>query len=259
LREAIAPFTPTPADSVMLDLLEDAPEFCGRLTPQSFVEMLGKLQPRLYSVASSMLVHGEVAHLFVSSVQYTSRNRVWKGVCTSYLAERLALRETVPVFVQPARHFHLPADPGAAVIMIGAGTGVAPFRAFLEERTALGCPGRNWLFLGQLHEATGFYYREDWLRFLNSGILTRLDTAFAEDCQQWKRMQDRLLERGSDLWQWINDGAFIYLCGDARMLAPAVDAVLARIAGQHGGLSCEQAQAFVQTLRDRKQYRRDVY
>jgi len=260
LREVIAEFCGLmPAACDALDLLEAAPEFCRKLTGQDFVDLLTKLQPRLYSLASSMRAHGEVGHLFVSSVEYECCGRVRKGVCTSYLAERLELFSTVTVFVHSAVHFHLPPDPDAAVIMIGAGTGVAPFRAFLEERRALGCRGKNWLFFGQRHETTGFYYREEWQDFERSGALTRLDTAFADDQPERIYVQHRMIEHGPELWRWLRDGAYLYLCGDARAVAPAVDTALERIAAQCGHLSPQEAAVFVQTLREQKRYRRDVY
>jgi sulfite reductase (NADPH) flavoprotein alpha-component len=206
-----------------------------------------------------MRLHGAVAQLFVSSIEYECLGRLRKGVCTSYLAERVALLSTVPAFVHAAGHFHLPNDPNAAVIMVGAGTGVAPFRAFLEDRRALGSNGRSWLFYGQRHRATGYYYRDDWLDFLRTGVLTQLDTAFSHDQPERIYVQHRMLERAPELWTWLRHGAHVYLCGAARTLAPGVDAALEQIAAQYGYLSPAQAAAFVQTLRETKRYRRDVY
>lgn len=165
----------------------------------------------------------------------------------------------MPVFVHAAPHFHLPAEPEAAVIMIGAGTGVAPFRAFLDDRSALGCRGSNWLFFGQSHEATGFYYRDDWFDFLRRGVLTQLDTAFSHDQPERIYVPGRMIERAPALWRWLRDGAYVYLCGDPRALAPAVDAALERIAAQCGHLSPQAAAVFIHTLHERKRYRRDVY
>ena len=264
LREAVADLVPREERDALtnrepLDLLDAAPEFCREITPQGFVNLLPKLQPRLYSLASSMRVHGTVAQLFVSSVEYESGGRLRRGVCTSYLSDRVALLATVPVFIHAAPHFHLPLDANAAVIMIGAGTGVAPFRAFLEERAALRAEGRSWLFFGQLQAATGFYYRADWNNFLRCGVLTQLDTAFLHDTPQGCNVQDRMLERGAELWAWLCDAAHVYLCGDAHTLAPAVDAALEQIAAQHGRLSPGKTAHFVQTLREQKRYHRDVY
>ena len=143
--------------------------------------------------------------------------------------------------------------------MIGAGTGVAPFRAFLEERRALGCRGKNWLFFGQRHEAHGFYYREDWLEFVRCGILTRMDTAFSRDQPERLYVQHRMMEHAPELWRWLNDGAYIYLCGDARLLAPDVDATLTKLAAQCGSLSPREAALLIENLRATKRYRRDVY
>ena len=243
----------------VLDLVAEHPQFFAEMTANEFVALLPKLQPRLYSFASSMRVHGGVAHLFVSSVEYECLGRLRKGVCTSHLAERVALFATVPVFVHAALHFHLPAESEAAVIMIGAGTGVAPFRAFLEERAARGSAGKSWLFFGQRHRATGFYYRDDWLDFLRTGVLTQLDTAFSHDQPERIYVQHRMLEHAPELWTWLRDGAHVYLCGDALMLAPAVDAALEQIAAHCGHLSPREAAAFVQTLREKKRYHRDAY
>ena len=250
---------PMPAVCDVIDLLSTAPDLCENLSPQDFVALLGKLQPRLYSIASSMRAHGETAQLFVSSVHYEACGQRRKGVCTSYLAERLEPFSSVRVFIHSAPHFHLPPEPDAAVIMIGAGTGVAPFRAFLEERRALGCCGKHWLFFGQRHEANGFYYREDWLEFVRGGVLTRMDTAFSRDQPERIYVQHRMMEHAPELWRWLNDGASIYLCGDAHLLAPDVDATLAKLAAQCGSLSPHEAALHIENLRATKRYRKDVY
>jgi len=250
---------PMPALCDVIDLLSAAPELCRSLTPQEFVASLDKLQPRLYSIASSMHEHGAVAHLFVSSVFYEACGHRRRGVCTSYLADRVPLRSDVRVFIHSAPYFHLPPEPDASVIMIGAGTGIAPFRAFLEERRALGCRGKNWLFFGQRHEAHGFYYREDWFEFVRCGVLTRMDTAFSRDQPERLYVQHRMMERAPELWQWLKDGAYIYLCGDARLFAPDVDATLTKLAAQCGSLSTREAALLIENLRATKRYRRDVY
>jgi sulfite reductase (NADPH) flavoprotein alpha-component len=260
LRETVEKLRGTmPTICDVSDLLSAVPEVCASLTPRELVASLDKLQPRLYSIASSMREHGEVAHLFVSSVFYESCGHRRRGVCTGYLANRVPLRSEVPVFVHSAPYFHMPLEPDASVIMIGAGTGVAPFRAFLEERRALGCRGRNWLFFGQRHEARGFYYREDWLELVRCGVLTRLDTAFSPDQPERLYVQHRMMEHAPELWRWLNDGAYIYLCGDARLLAPDVDATLTKLAIQCGSLSPREAALLIQNLRTTKRYRRDVY
>ena len=260
LREAVEKLRgPMPAICDVTDLLSAAPELCASLTPQEFVASLDKLQPRLYSIASSMHEHGAVAHLFVSSVFYEACGHRRPGVCTGYLADRVSLRSDVRVFVHAAPYFHLPPEPDASVIMIGAGTGIAPFRAFLEERRALGCRGRNWLFFGQRHKSTGFYYREDWLEFTRSGLLTRMDTAFSQDQPERIYVQRRMIEHAPELWRWICDGAYIYLCGDARLLAPDVDATLTKLAAQCGSLSPREAALLIENLHATKRYRRDVY
>ena len=260
LRETVEKLRgPMPVICDVTDVLSAAPEHFASLTPQEFVASLDKLQPRLYSIASSMHERGAVAHLFVSSVFYEACGHRRRGVCTGYLSDRVPLRSTVRVFIHSAPYFHLPPEPDASVIMIGAGTGVAPFRAFLEERRALGCRGKNWLFFGQRHEAHGFYYREDWLEFVRCGVLTRLDTAFSRDQPERLYVQHRMMERAPELWRWICDGAYIYLCGDARLLAPDVDATLIELAAQGGTFSSSEAARFVQNLRSSKRYRKDVY
>jgi sulfite reductase (NADPH) flavoprotein alpha-component len=241
------------------DVFAEFPESRDKFSPQDLVEFLPKLQPRLYSLASSRRVCGNTAHLLVTSVSYPGGKRIRKGVCTSYLAERASELEPVSVFVHTAKPFHLPGNPDVPLIMVGAGCGVAPYRGFLQERDATGAHGRTWLFFGEQHERTDFYFREEWEDYLSRGVLTRMDTAFSRDQGYKIYVQDRMLERAHDLWAWLEKGAWLYVCGDADRMAPDVDAALHAIVEREGGLDGENARAYVAKLREEKRYRRDVY
>ena len=220
---------------------------------QDVPSMFRKMQPRLYSTASSPLVSGRVVELTVGV-----NNDPWPGVCTNWLAG-LPIGADVPVFVQPTTHFHLPAEGMADIIMIGPGTGIAPFRGFLQERDASGAKGRNWLFFGERHAQEGFYYQAELAGFIQSGCLTRLDTAFSRDQAQRIYVQDRMEEAGGELWNWLQAGAFLYICGDAARMARDVDAALRRIVARHGGMPASQADDYVAGLARGGRYLRDIY
>jgi sulfite reductase (NADPH) flavoprotein alpha-component len=243
----------------VVDFLIEYPELRNKLSPQELVTSLSKLQPRLYSIASSLNRYPEAAHLLVTNVGFISYGRSRKGVCTGFLAERIEETTRVPVFIHTAKHFRLPADPAASIIMIGVGTGLAPYRAYLQEREAIGAPGRNWLFFGEQHRAANFYHEKEWSAYTSSGLLTRLDTAFSRDQSQKIYVQHRLREEGREIWSWLQEGAYLYLCGDAERMAPDVDAALCAIAEEHGAMSKEAAAEYIATLRTQKRYRRDVY
>ncbi|RON47728.1 bifunctional nitrate reductase/sulfite reductase flavoprotein subunit alpha [Pseudomonas frederiksbergensis] len=220
-------------------------------------ELLGtlkRLQPRLYSISSSAKAHPREVHLTVAAVRYGKR----KGVSSTFLADRVADGD-VPVFVQPSKHFRTPADGDVPMIMIGPGTGVAPFRAFLQERRARGDQGRNWLFFGEQHAATDFYYREELEGMQHDRLLTQLSLAFSRDQSQKIYVQDRIREQGAELWRWLQDGAQVYICGDASRMAKDVDQALREVAQQHGGLSQDGAVAYWRQLSEQKRYLRDVY
>ncbi len=224
-----------------------------------FVECLQPLQPRLYSISSSHKAHPGQVHLTVSTVRYIAGGRERKGVCSTFLADRVVGPARVPVYVQKADHFRLPADPSTPIIMVGPGTGIAPFRAFLEERRELGATGKSWLFFGEQRSATDFLYREELEAHLQNGHLTRLTTAFSRDQQEKIYVQHRMDEHAADLWAWLNDGAHFYVCGDASRMAKDVDAALHRIAENQGGLDPEAAATFVQQLTLDGRYQRDIY
>jgi sulfite reductase (NADPH) flavoprotein alpha-component len=241
----------------VIDFILDHPS--AKFTPLEFVSLLTKLQPRLYSVASSLKVFPDSVHLIVDVVQYESRGRVRKGVCSTFLAER-AEKVPVPVYPASAKHFHMPEDPNTPLIMIGPGTGIAPFRAFLQERQARGAKGKNWLFFGAQREKCDYAYKEDWEKFSRDGLLTKLDCAWSRDQAHKIYVQNKLLENASEIWKWIdNDGAQFFVCGDARRMAKDVDAALRKIVQEQGGKSVDEANAYVEKLKTDKRYKRDVY
>ncbi|MFU2328055.1 molybdopterin-dependent oxidoreductase [Pseudomonas sp. NFX98] len=235
----------------LADVLQEFPVDC------SASELLGtlkRLQPRLYSIASSPKAHPQEVHLTVAAVRYGKR----KGVSSTFLADR-AESADVPVFVQPSKHFRPPADGNLPMIMIGPGTGVAPFRAFLQERRARGDSGKNWLFFGEQHAASDFYYRDELQGMQRDGLLTELSLAFSRDQAQKIYVQDRIREQGAELWHWLQEGAQLYICGDASCMAKDVDQALRRVAQDHGGLCTEGAADYWRQLSEQKRYLRDVY
>ncbi|MGW2646264.1 molybdopterin-dependent oxidoreductase [Streptomyces sp. NPDC001393] len=234
-------------------------EFGIRAGAQEWAELLGCLQPRLYSISSSPLTDPHLVSLTVSVVRYENlAGRPRQGVCSPFLADA-APGAPVPVRVQPAPHFRPPADPATPAVMVGPGTGIAPFIGFLQERRARGHRAPNWLFFGEQHRATDFYYEEELTAFLAEGTLTRLDTAFSRDQRTKVYVQDRMREHGPLLWSWLRDGAHVYVCGDASRMAKDVDQALREIAVVHGGLDEAEAAAYVKQLATEKRYVRDVY
>lgn len=240
-----------------IDLLRDHPSI--RFTAEEFVGYLRKLQPRLYSIASSQKANPDSVHLTVAALRYESHGRQRKGVASTFLTERLPVGESVPVFVHVAKGFRLPEDPATPVIMVGPGTGVAPFRAFLQERKAVGGGGRNWLFFGDQHAKTDFIYQEEFQSLMAEGILTRLDTAFSRDQERKIYVQHRMSENAAEIWRWLQDGAHFFVCGDASRMAKDVDATLHQIVQNQGGMSPDQAREYLETLKKEKRYKRDVY
>lgn len=227
------------------------------ISAADLVAPLKKLQARLYSISSSPKAHPGEVHLTVGVVRYELAGRPVKGVCSTFLAERSNGR--IPVFVHSSPGFKPPKDPSAPMIMVGPGTGIAPFRAFLEERKATGATGRNWLFFGDQRASHDFLYREELETWHSEGFLTRLDTAFSRDQSEKIYVQDRMRENAGELWQWLEDGAHFYVCGDAARMAKDVDAALHRVCESGGGLTPDQAAAYIQNLKSGKRYCRDVY
>ena len=239
----------------VIDFLVEHPAV--RFAAQDFVALLPKLQPRLYSIASSLKAHPSAVHFIVDVVTYTSHGRKRKGVCSTFLAERCS-DSPAPIF-PTASKFRLPENNDVPIIMVGPGTGVAPFRAFLQERQAIGARGKTWLFFGSQREKSDFFYQEDFEKFIADGVLTRLDTAFSRDQAHKIYVQDRMMGSSGELWKWLEEGAYFYVCGDAKRMAKDVDAALREIVEQQGGKSVDEANEYVQQLKNEKRYRRDVY
>ncbi|MEM8737295.1 MAG: sulfite reductase flavoprotein subunit alpha [Planctomycetota bacterium] len=247
-----------PAGLHVVDLLET--ESPPDLTPQSFVDALRPLQPRLYSIASSPEAHPGEVHLTVGAVRYTTHGKPRKGVASTFLADRCSFGARVGVYVQRSAHFHIPSDD-VPLIMIGPGTGIAPFRAFLEERAVRfdASPSRNWLFFGDQHEASDFLYREEIGVWQASGVLERFDAAWSRDQAEKIYVQHLMLERAAELWQWLEAGAAVYVCGDASRMAKDVDAALHQVVATQCGMSDDEAAGYVDQLKTDHRYQRDVY
>jgi sulfite reductase (NADPH) flavoprotein alpha-component len=229
-------------------------------TPEEFVKLLRKLQPLLYSIASSQKANPDSIHLTIAVVRYESHGRQRLGVASSFLAERVGDTGRVPVFVHVAKGFRLPEDGNTPIIMVGPGTGVAPFRAYLQDRKVTGAKGKNWLFFGEQREKSDFLYGEEFTALLAEGVLTRLDTAFSRDQAHKVYVQNRMLENAAEIWKWIDgEGAHFYVCGDALRMAKDVDAALSVIVQKEGGKTPEEAAAYLEDLKKTKRYKRDVY
>ncbi len=242
----------------VVDLLKACPG--ARFAPAEFAALLRKLQPRLYSISSSPEAHPGEVHLTVAAVRYEAHGRAKQGVCSGWLADRVTPGETpVPVFVQKSHGFRLPDDLARPIIMVGPGTGIAPFRAFLEERRATGATGENWLFFGDQQRASDFLYEEELTAWSKDGLLTRLDLAFSRDQAEKIYVQDRMREHAGELWRWLEDGAHFYVCGDAKRMAKDVDAMLHAVIENAGGRTKDQAVEYVAALKAEKRYQRDVY
>ncbi len=241
----------------LIDLVVDYPaDFADG---EEFVSILKKLQPRLYSISSSPKAHPGEVHLTVAVVRYHAHHRERGGVCSTFLSDRVDGFQP-KVFVHANKAFRLPEDLSKPVIMCGPGTGIAPFRAFLEERRATEASGKNWLLFGNPHESTDFLYQNELEGMLADGTLARLDTAFSRDQAEKIYVQDRMLEAGAEIWKWLHDeGGYFFVCGDASRMAKDVDAALHKIAEEHGGLSAEAAVEFIKAMKKQKRYARDVY
>jgi len=242
----------------LADLVREHPP-AAPLAPQAFAGILRRLRAREYSIASSQHACPDEVHLTVAVVRYDNGNGRRGGVASTYLAERVAPGERVPVYVQHNKNFKLPADPSAPIVMVGSGTGVAPFRAFMQEREELGAAARSWLFFGDRRFRTDFLYQTERQHWLNKGVLERLDVAFSRDSSEKVYVQDRMRERGRELYAWLEEGAYFYVCGDAERMAPDVHRALVEIVQVHGGRSPEQAEDYVKELQRRRRYLRDVY
>ncbi len=229
------------------------------LSADALCGIFRKLPIRLYSIASSPLAHPDEVHLTVAAVRYDTHGRTRKGVCSTYLADFAKIGENVPVFVQPNKNFRLPADDNTPIIMVGPGTGVAPFRSFVEHRAATGAAGKNWLFFGDQRYTYDFLYQLEWQDFLKNGNLTKLDLAFSRDQPEKVYVQDKMVEQGAELYAWLEQGAHFYVCGDASRMAADVHEAFISIVINHGAKSREQAEEYVENLKKSKRYQRDVY
>ncbi|WP_423823193.1 assimilatory sulfite reductase (NADPH) flavoprotein subunit [Salinisphaera sp. SPP-AMP-43] len=239
----------------IIDLVEDYP--VADMTGADFVRLLRKLPPRLYSIASSHAANPDEVHLTVAAVRYQTHGRDRHGVASIQLADR-SEDSSVAVYIDHNKNFKLPADD-APIIMVGPGTGIAPFRAFMEEREEREASGRNWVFFGAQHFRTDFYYQTDWLRWREAGLLTRMDVAFSRDQAEKVYVQDKIRAAGAELFNWIESGASLYVCGDANAMAADVHDALLAIIGEHGGLDAEGAAGYLKNLQKEKRYQRDVY
>lgn len=240
-----------------IDILTEFPNT--KLTPQEFVDHLRKLMPRLYSIASSPKPHPNEIHLTVAIVRYTTNHRERHGVCSTFLADRVRVNETpTPVFVSNS-HFGPPEDTTKDAIMVGPGTGIAPFRAFVQDRVASGATGRNWVFFGDQKSGTDYLYQEEWEKYVAEGKVTHLDLAWSRDQILKVYVQDKMREKAAELWSWIKGGGYFFVCGDAKRMAKDVDQALHDIIAEQGGMTIEQAQEYVKQMKKDKRYQRDVY
>ena len=241
----------------IVDLFTDYP--ADDLEPQQLVTLLRALPPRLYSIASSLQAHPDEVHLTVGAVRYQTHGRDRKGVASTYLADRVAIGETVPVYIHANNNFRLPDDADTPIIMVGPGTGIAPFRAFIEERYETQAPGKNWLFFGDQHFTYDFLYQLELQQFLKEGMLNRLDVAFSRDGPEKIYVQHRMYENAKEIWQWLESGAYFYVCGDATRMAKDVNQALIDIVAEQGNMEASDAKKYVTQLSKDKRYQRDVY
>lgn len=240
----------------IVDMVRQAP---GELNPEQLLSLLRPLTPRLYSIASSQAETESEVHITVGAVRYEIDGRQRAGGASSYLADRLQEEGEVRVFIEHNDNFRLPADPDAPVIMIGPGTGIAPFRAFMQQRENDGAGGKNWLFFGNPHFTEDFLYQVEWQRYVKDGLLTNIDLAWSRDQQHKIYVQDKIREKGAEVWRWLQEGAHIYVCGDANRMAKDVEQALLEVVAEQGGMDLESADEFLSELRIERRYQRDVY
>ncbi|VTN46737.1 NADPH-dependent assimilatory sulfite reductase flavoprotein subunit [Raoultella ornithinolytica] len=244
------------ATTPIVDMVRFSP---AQLDADALIGLLRPLTPRLYSIASSQAEVESEVHITVGAVRYDIEGRARAGGASSFLADRVEEDGEVRVFIEHNDNFRLPANPQTPVIMIGPGTGIAPFRAFMQQRAADGAEGKNWLFFGNPHFTEDFLYQVEWQRYVKEGVLSRIDLAWSRDQQQKVYVQDKLREQGAELWRWINDGAHIYVCGDANRMAKDVEQTLLEVIAEFGAMDAEAADEFLSELRVERRYQRDVY
>ena len=244
------------ATTPIVDMVRFSP---AQLDAEALIGLLRPLTPRLYSIASSQAEAENEVHVTVGVVRYDIEGRARAGGASSFLADRVEEDGEVRIFIEHNDNFRLPANPQTPVIMIGPGTGIAPFRAFMQQRAAEGAEGKNWLFFGNPHFTEDFLYQVEWQSYVKEGVLSRIDLAWSRDQQQKIYVQDKLREQGAELWRWINDGAHIYVCGDANRMAKDVENTLLEVIAEYGAMDAEAADEFLSELRVERRYQRDVY
>ena len=242
----------------IIDVLRENPK--AKFEASEFVALLKKLNVRLYSIASSLAYHPDKVDLTVAIVEYESKGRKRQGVCSSWISERVTEDCAIPCFITPGKGFRLPErDEDIPIIMCGPGTGIAPFRAFLQERKKTNAKGDAWLFFGEIHEQSCYFYKDEWEEYLADGTLNKVSTAWSRDQDEKVYVQHKIIEEGAHFWSYLEKGAIFYVCGDAERMAPDVDKALHQVIMQHGGKSEEEAAEYVSEMKAGKRYRRDVY
>ncbi|RSL33330.1 assimilatory sulfite reductase (NADPH) flavoprotein subunit [Salibacterium salarium] len=242
------------------DIVDLGRDFSPWNVPASeFVSILRKIPPRLYSIASSPTANPEEVHLTVGTVRYDAHGRERMGVCSGQCAERTEPGDTLPVYIQRNPNFKLPEDHETPIIMVGPGTGAAPFRSFIEEREEIGAEGKSWLFFGEQHFTTDFLYQVEWQRWLKEGVLTKMDVAFSRDTEEKMYVQHRMLEKSQEFYNWLLEGAVVYVCGDEQYMASDVHEAMKTILQQEGGMNEQEADSYLEDMQQQKRYQRDVY
>jgi sulfite reductase (NADPH) flavoprotein alpha-component len=241
----------------LLDLVRDFTPWIG--SAQEFVLILRKMPSRLYSIAGSLTANPDEVHLTIGAVRYEAHGRERKGVCSILAAERLQPGDTVPVYIQHNENFKLPKNSDTPIIMVGPGTGAAPFRSFMQEREEIGAAGKSWMFFGDQHFVTDFLYQTEWQKWLENGVLTKMDVAFSRDTAEKVYVQHRMIEHSQELFEWLQEGAHLYICGDEKHMAHDVHNTLLSIIEKEGGLSREKAEEYLAEMQQQKRYQRDVY
>ena len=241
----------------LLDLVRDFGPW--GVSAQEFISILRKMPARLYSIASSLEANPEEVHLTIGAVRYETHGRERNGVCSILCSERLQPGDTLPIYIQNNQNFKLPQNPDTPIIMVGPGTGVAPFRSFMQEREETGAEGKSWMFFGDQHFVTDFLYQTEWQKWIKDGVLTRMDVAFSRDQEEKVYVQHRMQAHSKELFEWLQEGAVVYICGDEKHMAHDVHQTLIDIIEKEGGLSREQAESYLADLQQNKRYQRDVY
>ncbi|MBD3858436.1 assimilatory sulfite reductase (NADPH) flavoprotein subunit [Bacillus sp. 28A-2] len=245
------------ADRDLIDAARDFGPFEG--TAADFTSILRKIPARLYSIASSLKANEDEVHLTIGAVRYDAHGRERQGVCSILCAERLQPGDTLPVYIQHNQNFKLPDDPDAPIIMVGPGTGIAPFRSFMQEREEIGANGKSWLFFGDQHFVTDFLYQTEWQKWLKDGVLTKMDVAFSRDSEEKVYVQHQMKKQSKELFEWLEQGAYVYICGDEKHMAHDVHRTLLSIIQEEGAMSKEKAESYLANLQQQKRYQRDVY